>query len=367
LPAPRSTSRIRATHDREILLTAHGMDWWRLTNGRTRPAIAFLVVLVAACASGGGKSPAAAPPKPPTFEQALALEGGDYDPSRGFRAVAEADWARTPPGEPALPFAGSAWRIAGDCVVRFDSQPDALAVSDASVVPTRRVTADACHGHAGFWQQSGSRVFWWLSLPGGWSAEFHGELEDDTLMSVRRYALRHEGPRAWRVDRAANYAFRATRVMETAIVGGGKRPTYDVTKALRALGEADWATRPGAGNTSAIAGTRWRDGARAGAGAACVVTFGTEVVTRASAGQRLTRMMQSTGCGGLRGSWQQSGRRLFWRVNVDSTTATESYAEVVSDTLMRTRHYQLRRPTPRQTWQATWAPAESRPFTRVRR
>jgi hypothetical protein len=95
--------------------------------------------------------------------------------------------------------------------------------------------------------------------------------------------------------------------------------------------------------------------------------FGTEVLARASAGQRLTRLLQSTSCGGLRGSWQQSGRRLFWRVNVDSTTATESYAEVVSDTLLRTRHYQLRRSTPRDAWQATWAPAESRPFTRVRR
>jgi hypothetical protein len=296
-----------------------------------------------------------------TFEQALAAEGGDYEPSRGFRAVAEADWARTSLSAPAGAFAGSTWRIGGDCVVRFDSQPDALAAREAAGVPTNRVTADTCHGHDGFWQQSGGRVFWWLSLPGGWSAEFHAELEEDTLMSIRRYALRHEGSRTWRVERSANYAFRATRVTESAVAAGGKRPTFEITRTLRALGEADWATRPGAGSTAAIAGTRWRDGA------SCIVTFGTEILARAGAAQRLTRGLQSTNCSGLRGSWQQAGRRLFWRVNADSTTATESYAEVVSDTLMHTRHYQLRRATPRDAWQATWMPAESRPFRRVRR
>jgi hypothetical protein len=89
------------------------------------------------------------------------------------------------------------------------------------------------------------------------------------------------------------------------------------------------------------------------------------VLAAASTAQRLTRSVTSTGCDGLRGSWQQVGKRVFWLVNVDSLNAIETYADV-ADTLMRARHYELKRATTKEAFQGTWDPTRSHTMTRAR-
>jgi hypothetical protein len=68
----------------------------------------------------------------------------------------------------------------------------------------------------------------------------------------------------------------------------------------------------------------------------------------------------------LKGSWQQVGKRVFWLVNIDSLSAIETYADV-ADTVMRARHYDLKRASPREAFQGTWDPTRSHTLTRLRR
>jgi hypothetical protein len=232
-----------------------------------------------------------------------------------------------------------------------------LAASESAPLPTRKLGADACRGHSGFWQMSAGRVFFWMPLAGNWSVEYYGDFVDDSTMLLRRYPLRRGGPRTWRPDRDASVVARATRIMEAK---PAVKATYVVTNALKAVGEADWATRPGAGTAATVAGTRWKTQT------GCTLTFATAVLARATAGQRLTRSLTSTECEGLRGSWQQVGKRVFWLVNIDSLTAVETYADI-ADTLMRARHYDLKRQSTKEPFQGTWDPTRSHTLTRVRR
>jgi hypothetical protein len=333
----------------------------RRLNDRLTIRLARSGALLAAlsCASSGAGVDGTA--RPLTFPEALAAEGSVYAPASGFRAMAEPEWARLPSNAGARTVAGSAWRLSDGCRLRFDADADVLAERERVALPTRRLTADECLGRHGFWQQSGGRLFWWMGLASGWSVEYYGELESDSVMALRRYALRSTGTRSWRVDRSSMTPARVHRIPPAVVASAGRPRVADITRALRAVGEADWATRPGAGRTRAVAGTRWTDGG------GCVLIFAPDVVARATATQRLTRALRSASCGDLRGSWQQSGSRLFWRVNRDSTVAGETYADVVSDTLMRTRYYELRRDPALGTWQATWVSGDSRVLRRLRR
>jgi hypothetical protein len=110
----------------------------------------------------------------------------------------------------------------------------------------------------------------------------------------------------------------------------------------------------------AVSGTRWRRGD------GCVLTFASTVLARATTTQRLTRSLTSTNCDGLAGSWQQAGKRIFWLVNIDSLTAIETYADV-ADTLMRARHYDLRRASTKEPFQGTWDPTRAQTLVKVRR
>lgn len=332
-----------------------GLGWQRI------PAFgaSFAVAAATACASGGGSSasPAATAARELTFEQALAADSSNYEPPAGFRAVAEGDWAQAAmTGSVAgTVVEGSRWKLGDSCEVHFTSESDVLAASE-SAPPTRKLGADACHGHTGFWQMSAGRVYFWMPLAGNWSVEYYGDFVDDSTMLLRRYPLRRGGQRAWRPDRDAAVVTRATRISEVRAT----KATYEVTRALKAVGEPDWATRPGAGSAASVAGTRWRTQT------GCTLTFATTVLARATQTQRLTRSVTSTGCEGLKGSWQQVGKRVFWLVNIDSLTAVETYADV-ADTLMRARHYDLKRATTKEAFQGTWDPTRSHTLTRVRR
>jgi hypothetical protein len=272
--------------------------------------------------------------------------------------VSEGDWAQAAmTGSVAgTVVEGSRWILGDSCEVHFTSESDVLAASESAPLPTRKLGADACRGHTGFWQMSAGRVFFWMPLAGNWSVEYYGDFVDDSTMLLRRYPLRRAGPRMWRPDRDAAVVARATRIIEVRAT----KATYDVTRALKAVGEADWATRPGAGSAASVAGTRWRTQT------GCTLTFATTVLARATQTQRLTRSVTSAGCDGLRGSWQQAGKRVFWLVNIDSLTAVETYADV-ADTLMRARHYDLKRASTREPFQGTWDPTRSHTLTRVRR
>ena len=338
---------------RRVSLT--GLAWQRVRTF----GVSFAAAAVTACASGGSTS-ARGPGAPAelTFEQALGADSSNFEPPTGFRAVAEGDWALAAmTGSVAgTVVAGSRWTLGDSCEVHFTDESDVLAASESAPLPTRKLGADRCHGHTGFWQMSAGRVFFWMSLAGNWSVEYYGDFVDDSTMLLRRYPLRRGGPRAWRPDRAAAVVARATRVVEVRAT----KATYEVTRALKAVGEPDWATRPGAGTAASVAGTRWRSPA------GCTLTFATTVLARSTAGQRLTRAVTSTGCDGVRGSWQQAGKRVFWLVNIDSLTAVETYADV-ADTLMRARHYDLRRSSTKEPFQGTWDPTRSHSLTRVRR
>jgi hypothetical protein len=321
----------------------------------------FAVAAATACASGGAS--AARPGEPTaarelTFEQALAFDSSNYEPPTGFRAVAEGDWAQAAmTGSVAgTVVEGSRWTLGDSCEVHFTRESDVLAASESAPLPTRKLGADACRGHTGFWQMSAGRVFFWMPLAGNWSVEYYGDFVDDSTMLLRRYPLRRGGPRAWRPDRDAAVVARATRIIDVRAM----KATYEVTRALKAVGEADWATRPGAGSAASVAGTRWRTQT------GCTLTFATTVLARATRTQRLTRSVTSTGCEGLKGSWQQVGKRVFWLVNIDSLTAVETYADV-ADTLMRARHYDLKRSSTKESFQGTWDPTRSHTLTRVRR
>lgn len=323
-----------------------------------------LVAFAVACAPATGSPSASAVPAM-SFDEALVSDSTAFAPVRGFRALAEPEWSHGAASVSGKPLPGSSWRISNDCVVRFDSAADALAASESPPLPTHRLDGDACHGHLGFWQQAapGGRLFWWTGLAGGWSAEYYADITDTTMVA-RRYALRTDDSRVWRVERGTMTVVRGFRVPEPVATSAKRSAAFDVTRALRALGDPDWTTRPGAGPARVVAGTRWSD---ASAGPGCVLVFAVDVVARAAAAQRLTRSLQSTGCGGLRGSWQQAGKRVFWRVNYDSLSAGETYADVVSDTLMRARYFDLTRPSSRAAWQATWVPGQSRVLHRVKR
>lgn len=322
----------------------------------------FIVAAFTACASSG-TSPSGAPmpsaPAPLTFEQALLADSSNYEPPSGFRAVAEDDWAQAAmTGSVAgTVVEGSRWKLGDSCEVHFTREADVLANSESAPLPTRKLGADACRGHTGFWQMSAGRVFFWMPLAGNWSVEYYGDFVDDSTMLLRRYPLRRGGPRAWRPDRDASVVARATRIVEAR---APIKATYEVTRALRAVGETDWATRPGAGTATTIVGTRWRTPA------GCVLTFATTVLASASRTQRLTRSVTSTDCDGLKGSWQQVGKRVFWLVNIDSLTAVETYADV-ADTVMRARQYDLKRASTTQPFQGTWDPTRSHTLTKLRR
>lgn len=317
--------------------------------------VAFVAAAASACASGAAARPAAAEL---TFEEALATDSSNYDPPTGFRAVAEGDWAQAAvTGSVAgTVVEGSRWKLGDSCEVHFTSESDVLAASESAPLPTRKLGAEACRGHSGFWQMSAGRVFFWMPLAGNWSVEYYGDFVDDSTMLLRRYSLRRRGPRTWRPDRDAAVVARATRVVEVRPT----KATYEVTRALKAVGEPDWVTRPGAGTAASVAGTRWRTPT------GCRLTFATTVLARATPGQRLTRAVTSTECDGLKGSWQQAGKRVFWLVNIDSLTAVETYADV-ADTLMRARHYDLKRASTKDPFQGTWDPTRSYALTRVRR
>jgi hypothetical protein len=60
------------------------------------------------------------------------------------------------------------------------------------------------------------------------------------------------------------------------------------------------------------------------------------------------------------------GKRVFWLVNIDSLTAVETYADV-ADTVMKARHYDLKRGSTKEPFQGTWDPTRSHTLTRVRR
>jgi hypothetical protein len=322
---------------------------------------AWLLIAGVACASGGGaaggaRTPGGAPGL--TFDEALLADSSNYEPPTGFRAVAENDWVQAAmTGSVAGPVvAGSRWRLGDSCDVSFTTESDVLAASESAPLPTRKLGADACRGHTGFWQMSAGRVFFWMPLAGNWSVEYYGDFVDDSTMLLRRYPLRRSGPRTWKADRDGAVVARATRIVEVRAA----KSTYAVTSALKAVGETDWATRPGAGTAASVAGTRWKTQT------GCTLTFASTVLARATRSQRLTRSVTSTGCDGLKGSWQQAGKRVFWLVNVDSLTAIETYADV-ADTLMRARHYDLKRASTKEAFQGTWDPTRSHTLTRVRR
>ena len=293
-----------------------------------------------------------------TFEEALVADSSDYEPPTGFTAVAEADWARAAlSGSLAGPSVdNSRWRLGDSCEVRFTTESDILATSESAPLPTRKLDASGCHGHTGFWQISAGRVFWWMPLAGGWSVEYYGDFVDDSTMLLRRYPMRRTGARAWRPDHDAAVTGRASRLIDVMAV----KATYVVTANLRAIGEPDWATRPGAGAAPSVSGTRWRmeNG--------CVLTFASTVLVRGTRTQRLTRALTSTACDGLKGSWQQQGKRVFWLLNVDSLSAIETYADI-ADTVMRARHYDLLRGATGQPFQGVWDPGRSQTLVRVRR
>ncbi len=323
-------------------------------------SLSFGIILSSGC-GGAGSSAAtetAAAPASLTFEQALVTDSSSFDPPAGFRAVAETDWA-----EAALTGSvggvavdGSKWKLGDSCEVHFTGEADILATSESAPLPTKKLGAEGCHNHTGFWQISAGRVFLWMPLAGNWSVEFYGDFVDDSTMLLRRYPLRRGGPRSWRPDRDASVVVRATRVIEVRAA----KATYEVTRTLKAVGETDWATRPGAGRASSVSGTRWRTPA------GCTLTFASTVLAAATRTQRLTRSVTSTGCDGLRGSWQQVGKRVFWLVNIDSLTAIETYADV-ADTVMRARHFDLKRASTTEPFQGTWDPTRSQTLTRVRR
>ena len=324
-------------------------------------SVATAIVTTAACASGGATAGSATPAGPSalTFEQALETDSSTYEPPSAFRAVAEDDWAQAAmTGSVAgTVVEGSKWKLGDSCEVHFTKEPEILAASEAAPLPTRKLGADACRGHTGFWQMSAGRVFFWMPLAGSWSVEYYGDFVDDSTMLLRRYPLRRgTGPRSWRADRDAAVVSRATRVIEVRPV----KASYHVTNALRAVGETDWATRPGFGTAASVAGTRWRTTT------GCTLTFASTVLARAGQTQRLTRAVTSTECDGLKGSWQQVGKRVFWLVNIDSLTAIETYADV-ADTVMRARHYDLKRSSTKEPFQGTWDPTRSHTLTRVRR
>lgn len=294
------------------------------------------------------------------FEQALVSDSSTFEPPAGFRAVAEDDWAQAAmTGSVAGTIVeGSKWKLGDSCEVHFTNETDVLAASESAPLPTKKLGGDACRGHTGYWQMSAGRVYFWMPLAAPWSVEYYGDFADDSTMLLRRYPLRRAAARTWRADKEAAVVARATRRIEARAVA--TKATYAVTNALKAVGEADWATRPGYGTAPTIAGTLWK------MANGCVLSFTTTVLARATATQRLTRSLTSTACDGLKGSWQQQGKRVFWLVNLDSLTAVETYADV-ADTLMRARHFDLRRASTKEAFQGTWDPTRSHTLTRVKR
>ncbi len=313
--------------------------------------------MAAACAGGGGAAPA--PSAVLSFEQALEADSGSYEPVRGFRAAAEPDWPRTGAGASGASFVDSRWSISAGCTIGFDAGDDALATSESPPLATRRLDTVQCPGRDGFWQEAGGRVYFWIGLAGGWSAEFYGSRTDDSTTTARRYALRRTAPRTWRVDHSSATTVILKSVTEVATPA--EQHAWELTRALSAVGESDWATRPGAGTARSVAGTRWRDPT------GCTLIYGTTVLARATRTQRLTRLLGSVACDSLRGSWQQAGKRVMWRVGYDSLTAAETYGDIVGDSLMRTRRFELHRASSTDAWQATWVPTAASTLRHVRR
>jgi len=316
--------------------------------------------VVVSCAGGavGGPQTASGPATAEfTFANALVADSSTFEPPHGYRAVAEGDWAEAAlTGTLAGPSVDdSRWRLGDSCIVHFTTEQDVLAASESAPLPTRKLGAESCFNHTGYWQISAGRVFWWMPLAGGWSVEYYGDFLDDSTMLLRRYPLRRTGDRSWRAERDDAVTGRASRIVVRVA-----KATYDVTANLKAVGEPDWATRPGAGSAPSVSGTRWRmeNG--------CVLTFAATVLARGTQTQRLTRALTSTECEGLKGSWQQMGKRVFWLLNIDSLTAVETYADV-TDTLMRARHFDLSRASTSEAFQGIWDPTKSQTLVRVRR
>lgn len=331
---------------------------WRLLQAMT---LATAMIAAGACASGGGGSggySAQGVAAALTFEQAMVADSSTFEPPAAYRAVAEADWAQAAVTGSlgGVVVEGSRWKLGDACEIQFTSEPDVLASSESAPLPTKKLGGDACRGRTGFWQMSAGRVYFWMPLAGGWSAEYYGDFLDDSTMLTRRFPVRRTGPRTWRAEHDAAVVGRAARIVEARVIA---KASYEVTRALKAVGETDWATRPGAGTATSVSGTRWRTQS------GCILSFGATVLARGTATQRLTRSLASTQCNGLQGSWQQQGKRVFWLVNIDSLTAVETYADV-ADTLMRARHYDLKRTSTKEPFQGTWDPTRSHTLTRVR-
>src|SRR5688572_475402 len=255
--SPRSASNHGRNKLKRKLGIGNGVTAKIQARGRL---LAFLWTLLAgsvvACASGGGSATATPQLASLTFEQALLVDSSAYEPPTAFRAVAESDWAQAAMtgSVGGVVVEGSKWKLGDSCEVHFTTESDVLAASESAPLPTRKLGADACRGHTGFWQMSAGRVFFWMPLAGNWSAEYYGDFADDSTMLLRRYPLRRSGPRTWKPDRDAAVTARATRIMEIRVV----KSTYPVTNALKAVGETDWATRPGFGTAASVAGTRWK-------------------------------------------------------------------------------------------------------------
>lgn len=331
---------------------------WRLLQAMT---LATATIAAGACASGGGGTGAQSAPGTTaslTFEQAMVADSSTFEPPAAYRAVAEADWAQAAVTGSlgGVVVEGSRWKLGEGCEIQFTSEPDVLASSESAPLPTKKLGGDACRGRTGFWQVSAGRVYFWIPLAGGWSAEYYGDFLDDSTMLTRRFPVRRTGPRTWRAEHDAAVVGRAARIVEARVIA---KASYEVTRALKAVGETDWATRPGAGTATSVSGTRWRTQS------GCILSFGATVLARGTTTQRLTRSLASTQCNGLQGSWQQQGKRVFWLVNIDSLTAVETYADV-ADTLMRARHYDLKRTSTKEPFQGTWDPTRSHTLTRVR-
>lgn len=335
-----------------------GMDGVRYRLGAFLLAVVAALGLACGGAPGGGPQTSTEPAAAEfTFANALVADSSTFEPPQGYRAISEGDWAEAArTGTLAGPSVdNSRWRLGDSCIVHFTTETDVLAASENAPLPTRKLGAESCHDHTGFWQISAGRVFWWMPLAGGWSVEYYGDFLDDSTMLLRRYPLRRTGDRSWRPERDDVVTGRASRIVVRVA-----KATYEVTSNLKAVGEPDWATRPGAGSAPSVSGTRWRmeNG--------CVVTFAATVLARGTAAQRLTRALTSTECDGLKGSWQQAGKRVFWLLNIDSLSAVEMYADV-ADTLMRARHVDLSRASSGDPFQGIWDPTKSETLVRVRR
>lgn len=119
----------------------------------------LVVASIGACGGAGGGASGSATSATLTFEQALVTDSFTYEPPTAFRAVAENDWARAAvTGSVAgAVVEGTRWKLDDSCEVQFTKEADALAANESAPLQTRKLAADACRGHTGFWQMSAGR------------------------------------------------------------------------------------------------------------------------------------------------------------------------------------------------------------------